>query len=88
MLHEFSGIEEFTMFDVVDPSNEVSLIEFVKVPQTKQAKKEAMADTSSPTRLARVAQLAALYAEREPNEVSPFDDDSANLERFLEGENV
>ena len=39
-------------------------------------------DTDPAFHAARVAQLATLYAEREPLEISPFDDDSANMETF------
>ncbi len=78
------GVQEFVMFDVVDPSNEVSLIEFVKRPKNKADKIDQLKVTDSPIRQARVAQLARLYAtETYQGEISPFDDETGSIETFL-----
>jgi len=46
--------------------------------------KEPMMETDSPVRIARVAQLERLYRELEPQEISPWDTDAANLQNFLD----
>jgi len=47
---------------------------------------DPMADTANPLRIARVNQLRELYIteQRLEWEVSPFDDGSADMDKFLE----
>lgn len=40
--------------------------------------------TQNELRIARVEQLTALYLGREPSEISPFDDKSADFNKFKE----
>lgn len=45
--------------------------------------RDPFCNTENPLRIARVEQLAILYAERMEQEISPFDDGSADLDKFL-----
>lgn len=79
--HAEIGMTEFRMFNVVMPSGH-KLLNFRKRPK-QAAKRDEMTLTDSPLRIARVAQLAELYATRGASETSPFEDESADINAFL-----
>lgn len=69
-------LELMRMFEIVD-SHDVSLFEFNlnKSKLDKEVgKPEAIKQAKVDARAARVANLAAFYAENEKNEISPFED--------------